>query len=142
MKSLGSLLYRRRGSISSSTSGAAAIAASPAADTDAAVSSSSSPLPFSLTATNPSLANYDDVLVQCEDATQSPCPPSFSKRNFVGYLAHSSSLLVTSNSHRQAHNLVVMTDATLITFSANRMTSFFQANPGVFRCLFDAEFVL
>ena len=142
MKSLGSLLYRRRGSISSSASGVAAIAASAAASTAAVASSFSSPLPSSIIPSNPSVAAYDDVLVQGEDATQSPCPPSFGKGNFVGSLAHSSSLLVTSNLHRQAHNLVALTDATLIIFPADRMTSFFQANPGVFLCVLDAEFVL
>jgi len=135
MKSLGSLLYRRKGSISSSASGAVAVAA-------AAASSLSSSLPSPLTTTDPSLAVHDDVLAQGEDATQSPCPPSFGKGNFVGTVAHSSSLLVAPDLHRQAHKLVALTDTTLIVFPANRMASFFQANPGVLLCLLDAEFVL
>jgi CRP-like cAMP-binding protein len=143
MKSLGSLLYRRKGSISSSASGAAAVAASSAAvATAAAAPSLSSPLASPLTATDPSLTVHDDVLAQGEDATQSPCPPSFGKGNFVGSVAHSSSLLVAPDLHRQAHNLVALTDATLVVFPADRMGSFFQANPGVLLCLLDAEFVL
>jgi len=70
MKSLGSLLYRRKGSISSSAPGAVAVAA-------ATASSLYSSLPSPLTTTDPSLAVHDDVLAQGEDATQSPCPPSF-----------------------------------------------------------------
>ena len=62
------------------------------------------------------------------------------KGNFVGSVAHSSSLLVALDLHR--HNLVALTDTTLIVFPADRMASFFQANPGVLVCLLDAEFVL
>lgn len=136
MKSLGSLLYRRKGSISSSASGAVAIAASTAVASATFPSSSSS-------ASDPSTTTHDDLLAQGEDATQSPCPASFGKGNFVGSVAHSSCVLVAPDQqHRQTHDLVALTDATLLIFPADRMVSFFKENPGVLLCLLDAEFVL
>jgi CRP-like cAMP-binding protein len=112
MKSLGSLLYRRKSSLSSSSSSVAA-------------------------------SSYmSDLLVQGEDATQSPCPSSFEKGNFVGSVAFSSSFSSVGQQHRQEHNLVANVESTLLVFPVDQMNVFFQSNPGVLLCLLDAEFVL
>lgn len=117
MKSLGSLLYRRKGSLSSSSGAMAAAAAA-------------------------SSSHMSNLLVQGEDATQSPCPPTFEKGNFVGSVAFSSSFASVAWQPTQGHNLVANVDSTLLVFAADRMNAFFQSNPGVLLCLLDVEFVV
>jgi CRP-like cAMP-binding protein len=143
MKSLGSQLYRCKGSISSSSSLVVANVTLESASEGirhAGATLPPNPLPDADTGDG---ISSDDLLTRGEDATQSPCPPEFTKGNFVGAVDHSAFLPGKINCQkRRAHDLVALTDAVLLVFHADKMTRFFQENPGVLLCLLDAEFVL
>lgn len=153
MKSLGSLLSSRSKSLASllsrhkaTTSG---VVSSGSSGSSGCSSSSAAPVSFLSAAAaetdESGFHGHDAVIAQGENATQSPCPFSFEKGNFVGPVAFSSAALSSSHSshhHTQTCDLVALSDATVLVFRADLLKLFFQQNPGVLLCLLDAEFVL